>query len=61
MWTHIQKEKKEIMQFVKDNQDRIICPVDNVDLCRALNISFPDAKGRIHNYEHNDIKVYLYQ
>ena len=49
------------MQFVKDNQDRIICPVDNVDLCRALKISFPDAKGRIHNYEHNDIKVYLYQ
>ena len=61
MWTHIQSENKDIMQFIKNNQDRITCPADNVDLCRALNISFPDTKGRIHNYEQNDIKVYLYK
>ena len=61
MWTHIQSENKDTMQFIKNNQDRITCPADNVDLCRALNISFPDTKGRIHNYEQNDIKVYLYK
>jgi hypothetical protein len=61
MWNHIQSENKDIMQFIKNNQDRVLCPKDNVDLCRALNISFPDTKGRIHNYEQNDIKVYLYK
>ena len=61
MWSHIQSENRDIMQFVKDKQEQITCPVDNVDLCRALNISFPDTKGRIHNYEQNDIKVYLYK
>ena len=49
------------MQFVRDNANRITSPVDNVDLCRALEISFPDSKGRIHNYAQKDIKVYLYQ
>jgi len=61
MWTHIQSENKDTMQFIKNNQDSITCPADNVDLCKALNISFPDTKGRIHNYEQNDIKVYVYK
>ena len=61
MWSHIQAENRDIMQFINDNQNRITCPKDNVDLCRGLNISFPDTKGRIHNYEQNDIKVYLYK
>ena len=61
MWNHIQSENRDIMQFIKNSQDRVTCPADNVDLCRALNISFPDTKGRIHNYEQNDIKVYLYK
>ena len=61
IWTHIQTENKDIMQFIKDNTDRILSPVDNVDLCRALEISFPDTKGRIHNYVQKDIKVYLYK
>ena len=61
MWSHIQAENRDIMQFIRDNQNRITCPKDNVDLCRGLNISFPDTKGRIHNYEQNDIKVYLYK
>ena len=60
MWNHIQSENKDMMQFVKNNQNRVSCPADNVDLCRALNISFPDTKGRIHNYEQHDIKIYLY-
>ena len=49
------------MQFVKDNKDRIQSAKDNVDLCRMLKINFPDTKGRIHNYEQKDIKVYVYQ
>tara|TARA_Y100000592_G_scaffold58363_1_gene91410 strand:+ start:261 stop:845 length:585 start_codon:yes stop_codon:yes gene_type:complete len=60
MWMHIQNENKDIMQFVKDNEKNISCPADNVDLCRELKISFPDTKGRIHNYAQKDIKVYLY-
>ena len=60
MWVHIQKENKDIMQFVKNNKDRITSPVDNVDLCRLLEINFPDTKGRIHNYAHKDTKVYVY-
>jgi len=61
MWQHIQKQNTDIMQFIKDNRDRILSCNDNVDLCRALNITFPDTKGRIHNYEHKDIKVYVYK
>jgi hypothetical protein len=61
MWQHIQDENKDIMQFVKDNKDRIQSAKDNVDLCRMLKINFPDTKGRIHNYEQKDIKVYVYQ
>ncbi len=61
MWKHIQDENKDIMQFVKDNKDRIQSAKDNVDLCRMLKINFPDTKGRIHNYEQKDIKVYVYQ
>lgn len=71
MWQQIQSENKDIMQFVKDNKDRIQKPNDNVDLCRILNIDFPmtftlgksltKAKGRIHNYEQMDIKVYVYK
>ena len=61
MWDHIQSENRDIMQFIRDNQDRITTLVDNVDLCRALEISFPDTKGRIHNYAQKDIKVYLFK
>ena len=61
MWEHIQAENRDTMQFIKDNKDRITKPKDNVDLCRLLGISFPDNKGRIHNYEHKGIEVYVYK
>ena len=61
MWLHIQSQNKDILNFVKENSDGIIKPADNVDLCRALGISFPDTKGRIHNYKDKDIKVYVYK
>ena len=60
MWEHIQAENKDIMQFVKDNKDRITKPNDNVDLCRLLEISFP-KKGRLHNYADKGIQVYVYK
>jgi len=61
MWVHIQNENKDIMQFIKDNKDKIHKPKDNVDLCRLLKISFPDNKGRIHNYADKGIQVYVYK
>ena len=61
MWEHIQAENKDIMQFVKDNPDRISTPKDNRDLCRSLGIGFPSPGGTLHNYQQKDIKVYLYE
>jgi len=61
MWLNIQAENRDIMRFVKDNAEKVISPVDNVDLCRALEITFPDTKGKIQNYSQKDIKVYLYK
>ena len=58
---YIQAENRDIMRFVKDNAEKVISPVDNVDLCRALEITFPDTKGKIQNYSQKDIKVYLYK
>ena len=61
MWEHIQAENKDTMQFIKDNKDKIHKPKDNVDLCRLLEISFPNTKGRIHNYADKGIQVYVYK
>mgnify|MGYP003388280941 CR=1 FL=1 len=61
VWRHIQNENKDIMQFIKDNKEKIHKPKDNVDLCRLLEISFPDTKGRIHNYADKGIQVYVYK
>jgi hypothetical protein len=61
MWGHIQSENKDTMQFIRDNKDRITKVKDNVDLCRLLEISFPDTKGRIHNYAQKGIEVYVYK
>jgi|TARA_E500000178_G_C16579499_1_gene555393 hypothetical protein len=61
MWVHIQNENKDMMQFIKDNKDKIHKPKDNVDLCRLLEISFPDTKGRIHNYADKGVQVYVYK
>ena len=61
MWDHIQAENRDTMQFIKDNKDRITKPKDNVDLCRLLEISFPNTKGRIHNYAQKGIQIYVYK
>ena len=61
MWTHIQNENKDTMQFIKHNSERITRVNDNVDLCRLLEIKFPNTKGRIHNYGQKGIQVYVYK
>ena len=61
MWGHIQAENRDIMQFIRDNKDRITKVKDNVDLCRLVEISFPDTKGRIHNYAQKGVEVYVYK
>jgi hypothetical protein len=61
MWERIQDQNKSIMTFIKNHSKKINKPVDNVDLCRLLQINFPDTKGRIHNYAQNDIQVYVYK
>jgi hypothetical protein len=61
MWKHIQSENKDIMQFVKDNSNRISKMLDNVDLCRILEIQLPDTKTSIYNYKQKDIEVYVYK
>ena len=61
MWEHIQAENKDTMQFIKDNKGKVTRVKDNVDLCRLLEISFPNNKGRIHNYAQKGIQVYVYK
>ena len=61
MWKHIQSKNKDIMQFVKDNSNRISKMLDNVDLCRILEIQLPDTKTSIYNYKQKDIEVYVYK
>jgi len=61
MWVHIKNENNDMMNFIKDNKNRIHKPKDNVDLCRLLEINFPNTKGRIHNYAEKGIQVYVYK
>ena len=61
MWMHIRRENNDIMDFVHDNKNRIHKPKDNVDLCRLLEINFPNTRRRIHNYADKGIQVYVYK
>lgn len=58
MWNHIQKQNKDIMQFVKDNQSKIVSVVDSQQLCKLLEIRLPNKSYK--DYTSNDIKVYVY-
>jgi len=58
MWNHIQKQNKDIMQFIKDNQSKVVNVVDSLQLCELLKISF--SKKSYKDYTSNDIKVYVY-
>ena len=60
MWEHIQKENNDILNFIKDNKQRVTKVYDNFTLCRLLDIEFP-VKGIRHNYNEKDITVYVYK
>ena len=40
MFEHIQAENKDIMQFLNNNKQRVTKVLNNVDLCRLLDIKF---------------------
>ena len=60
MWEHIQSENNDIMQFIKNNRERITRVKDSVELCRECEISFPKDHPALV-FTEKDIKVYLYK
>ena len=60
MFEHIQAENKDIMQFLNNNKQRVTKVLNNVDLCRLLDIKFPNT-NELHDYNQKDITVYVYK
>jgi len=58
MWSHIQKQNKNIMEFCKNNWDRIKKVKNNIELAHELEIQYLDKE---HNYKQKDIQVYVYK
>jgi len=63
MRAEIKRQNKDIKAFVQGNLGRIICPIDNFQLCSELGIKSPGPRDSIHthNYADKDIKVYVYK
>ena len=60
MWIHIQNENKDIMQFVKNNRERITKIQNSFALCKECGIEFPETVPT-YVFGEKDIKVYLYK
>jgi len=60
MWTEIQRQNRDIMQFVKTEWNHIKTPTNNYELCNLLKIN-SDHIIKTHNYKEKDIQVYVYQ
>jgi len=60
MWTEIQRQNHDIMQFVKTEWSNIETPANNYELCGLLKIN-SDHIIKTHNYKEKDIRVYVYQ
>ena len=60
MWIHIQNENKDIMQFVKNNRERITKIQNSFALCKECGIEFP-LTVPTYVFGEKDIKVYLYK
>ena len=58
MWFHIQEQNKEIMEFCKNNWNRIKKVKDNGELAKELEIQY---SGEKHDYKQKDIQVYVYK
>ena len=61
MFQHIEQENKDILDFIDSEagSNKITNPENNIELCKALNISYP--KDTLINYTERDIKIYLYK
>ena len=60
MWQHIQRQNRDIQNFIKNNSNRIQQVDSNIALCRLLDINFQSNETG-HIYKQKDIKVYVYQ
>jgi hypothetical protein len=60
MWQHIQRQNRDIQNFIKNNSNRIQQVDSNIALCQLLNINFQSNETG-HIYKQKDIKVYVYQ
>jgi hypothetical protein len=58
MWLEIQLQNKDILNFCKNNKDRIKRVYDNHQLCDQLSIAPVTVT---HDYTAKDIKVYVYR
>ena len=58
MWFHIQEQNKDIMEFCKNNWNRIKKVKNNIELAHELGIQY---LGEEHNYKQKDIQVYVYK
>ena len=58
MWLEIQLQNKDILNFCKNNKDRIKRVYDNHQLCDQLSI---DPVTVTHDYTAKDIQVYVYR
>jgi len=58
MWLEIQNQNRDILQFCKNNKDRITRVYNTEGLCRLLNIDTRNTEP--HDYRHKDIQVYVY-
>jgi len=59
MWQHIQRQNRDIQNFIKNNSNRIQQVDSNIALCQLLDINFQSNEAG-HIYKQKDIKVYVY-
>ena len=58
MWLEIQNQNRDILQFCKNNKNRITRVYNTEGLCRLLNIDTRNTEP--HDYRQKDIQVYVY-
>ena len=54
----IQNQNRDILQFCKNNKDRITRIYNTEELCKILNIDTKNTEP--HDYRQKDIQVYVY-
>ena len=58
MWLEIQNQNRDILQFCKNNKNRVTRVYNTEGLCRLLNIDTRNTEP--HDYRQKDIQVYVY-